>query len=619
MGLPSPALIPEEWPIIIIDIKDIYFNIYLHPADAHRFAFTIPSVNVAEPARRYHWTVLPQGMKNSPTICQTVVSRILGLVRDTYAERIIYHYMGDILISAQDSAKLKTIYNLIAETQMAHGLEVALEKTQMTAPWQYLGLLLSARTFTPEKVDISTEVRTLNQLQILLGKINWVCSYLGHSADFLAPLFQLLRGDSDLSSSRQLTPEAQQVLETINPQVSARQVRRQRSGLQTALVIFRGERQPYAIIGQMDLPNRDFVLWESVFPSFQFHKTINTCPEMLTKVVQQRECPFYIQHISSHTDLPGPLVEGNRVADSATNPEVMVNLAPTRNTFEQAKISYRFFHQNAESLRKHFGLSVVQVRAIVSACPVCQRVTPVPPEGVNPRGLSPLDLWQTDVTHVQQFSHLRYVHVSVDTCSGLMVATAHAREKAKDVKRHFSLAFAIMGIPKQVKMDNGPAYVSFSVRDFFSLWGIKHVTGIPDSPQGQAIIERAHLTLKNMLGKQENSAIGLSPQERLNKALYVLNFLNQLHEDNSPVERHFRTEKLKKGEAKVWFQDVTMGEWVGPVPLLTWGRGHICVSTGSSPGWIPSRCVRFHQRDALAEWATSEEDKDWYIASLFAC
>ncbi|KAJ7406316.1 endogenous retrovirus group K member 18 Pol protein-like protein [Willisornis vidua] len=227
---------PKGWPTLTpsIDIwgvggvqipKQSTFPLLTHGPedDARRFAFTIPLVNAAEPARQYHWAVLPQSMKNRPTICQTMVSRILGSVRQSYPEGIIYHYMDDILTSTPDSSKLTTIHNSIAEALTAHGLEVALEKTEMTAPWRYLSLLLSARTFIPQKTDIATEVKTLNQLQVLLGNINWVRSYLGLSTDFLTPLFWLLRGDSDLSSPRQLTPKARQVLQEINQRISTHQ------------------------------------------------------------------------------------------------------------------------------------------------------------------------------------------------------------------------------------------------------------------------------------------------------------------------------------------------------------------------------------------------------------
>lgn len=58
---------------------------------------------------------------------------------------------------------------------------------------------------------------------------------------------------------------------------------------------------------------------------------------------------------------------------------------------------------------------------------------PSPAAGVNPRGLRPNDLWQMDVTHVQSFGKLCYVHVCVDTFSHVTMATACTGEAFKDV------------------------------------------------------------------------------------------------------------------------------------------------------------------------------------------
>ncbi|NXA57297.1 POK18 protein, partial [Nothocercus julius] len=60
--------------------------------------------------------------------------------------------------------------------------------------------------------------------------------------------------------------------------------------------------------------------------------------------------------------------------------------------------------------------------------------------------------------------------------------------------RHWLRCFATMGIPKAIKTDNGPAYVSQRISIFLQDWGIQHVTGILHSPTGQAIIERVHGT-----------------------------------------------------------------------------------------------------------------------------
>ncbi|NXL69086.1 POK10 protein, partial [Chordeiles acutipennis] len=64
----------------------------------------------------------------------------------------------------------------------------------------------------------------------------------------------------------------------------------------------------------------------------------------------------------------------------------------------------------------------------------------------------------------------------------------------RDVISHFQGAFAALGILTQVKTDNGPGYIATRTQQFFALWGVRHVTGIPHSPTRQAIIECAHQT-----------------------------------------------------------------------------------------------------------------------------
>lgn len=75
-NLPFPTMIPKYWPLIIIDLKDCFFNIPLAPQDFENFTFTVRTLNNITPTAHYHWKVLPQGMVNSPTICQYYVGSI---------------------------------------------------------------------------------------------------------------------------------------------------------------------------------------------------------------------------------------------------------------------------------------------------------------------------------------------------------------------------------------------------------------------------------------------------------------------------------------------------------------------------------------------------------------
>jgi hypothetical protein len=81
LGLPYLVAIPEGYFKIVIDLKDCFFTIPLHPKDCERFAFSVPSVNFKEPMKRYQWTVLSQGMANSSTLCQKFVAQAIQLVR----------------------------------------------------------------------------------------------------------------------------------------------------------------------------------------------------------------------------------------------------------------------------------------------------------------------------------------------------------------------------------------------------------------------------------------------------------------------------------------------------------------------------------------------------------
>ena len=54
-----------------------------------------------------------------------------------------------------------------------------------------------------------------------------------------------------------------------------------------------------------------------------------------------------------------------------------------------------------------------------------------------------------------------------------------------------------------ITIDNAPTYVSNKMKQFFAYYNIKHATGISHNPTGQAVIERANHTLKEMLIKQK--------------------------------------------------------------------------------------------------------------------
>ena len=64
-----------------------------------------------------------------------------------------------------------------------------------------------------------------------------------------------------------------------------------------------------------------------------------------------------------------------------------------------------------------------------------------------------------------------------------------ALENLQNVISHLHSCFATMGLPQNIKTDNGPAYTSTAFRDFLKSWSAKHHAKIPYNPQGQAIVK----------------------------------------------------------------------------------------------------------------------------------
>ena len=134
--------------MIVIDLKDCFFTIPLNAENRKRFAFSLPSENLKQPYLRFQWKVLPQGMKNSPTLCQKFVNAALEDTRIKYEQVYMIHYMDDILLAHPDRAHLQTVLQDLTKALTARGFKIAPEKIQINPPITYLGRVINSETVT---------------------------------------------------------------------------------------------------------------------------------------------------------------------------------------------------------------------------------------------------------------------------------------------------------------------------------------------------------------------------------------------------------------------------------------------------------------------------------------
>ncbi|XP_012879155.1 PREDICTED: endogenous retrovirus group K member 8 Pol protein-like [Dipodomys ordii] len=315
----------------------------------------------------------------------------------------------------------------------------------------------------------------------------------------------------------------------------------------------------------------------------------------LQKLIRQRSAPFYVGHIRAHTGLPGPLAQENELADLATRSVLISHLESSQ--VAAACEAHGLHHLNAQTLRQRFLITREQAREIVKNCKNCLMLLPEPHYGVNPRGLTPGQLWQMDITHVPSFGNLKFIHVTIDSFSEFICASVHSGEATNDVINHMLYTFTVLGQPKSIKTDNGPGYTSNKFKQFCLQLGIEHVTGIPYNPRGQGTVGRANQTLKNTshkLRSQETLFPFKGNQKALlSHALFVLNFLTLDAFGRSAAERHWHP-KTQQGFAQALWRDPITGKWEGPDPIIIWGKGSACIYDSRENGarWLPERLVK---------------------------
>ncbi|XP_069738427.1 KRAB-A domain-containing protein 2 [Phaenicophaeus curvirostris] len=763
-GLPSPMAIPPNYQKIIIDLKDCFYTILLDPDDRQRFAFSVPSVNYSEPMDRYQWKVLPQGMANSPTLCQKFVNKSLEQTRLCFPTLICIHYMDDILLAAESVELLTAAYSHMEQQLERNGLKIAQDKIQRTFPFKYLGFQLYPKYFAPQKIALSVQqLTTLNDFQKLLGDINWIRPFLKLTTSDLSPLFKILEGNPDPNSPRGFTEEASQALTKVEKAMTDTRLNYADINKPWELIILPTKLSPTGVLYQdgilcwihgrhgqnvvlksyphkvaecvqqgrklsitylgkepvkIILPYKpdqitwllnmtdDFALSLANFPgeisnkyplnkllsfatyhSIVFPKIVKQAPlqdaltvytdgssngravllsppdhfvwilqdvsaqmaelyavyqallkyaqplniitdslyivqalcmletvpmihskvtfiqqhlSLIQSLLLQRDCPVFVGHIRSHSNLPGPMAQGNQLADDLTKPQIY-NIC-------KAKQLHELHHLSARTLRKMCNITREQARLIVKDCSSCAPLLPAPHYGVNPRGLLPNDLWQIDVTHIPAFGKLSYVHVTIDTFSHFSVASALSGEKLLHVCTHLLHCFSVMGIPKTIKTDNGPAYISQGFKTFCQQFSIQHKIGIPYNPQGQGIVEKYNHLLKTQINKLKRGTWGIkdTPFSLLSHALFVLNFLTLDEDGQSAADRHWDYKNNNKPE--IYWKDPMDGKIRGPDPVLIWGRGYVCVfpTDETSPRWIPERCVR-HAKNKNGKAAETNE------------
>ncbi|GAB0196972.1 E3 ubiquitin-protein ligase RBBP6-like [Grus japonensis] len=370
------------------------------------------------------WKVLPQGMINSPTICQITVDRALAPVRRSDPTATIIQYMDDILIAAPSGSQVDQLVSTVSDTLKTNGFEIASAKikrgpclpTQSVAMSEHLAVAL---------VGFGGEVRHARK----------------------PPWTQMLKIiDIDLPQKVMDRPQPGPTVFTDASSVTS-----------TTAAVWQSEGEWHRIkmtdraLSVQQLEAAAVVLACGLFPMEHLNivtdsmfvaklclamsgpgVSTSTIALMLEEALFSRKGTISVIHVNSHDPIKGFFQTGNDKADAA---------AKGLWTLRDARQLHESLHIGAKALAKRCGISATDAKHIVATCPHCQK-TPLWSSGVNPRGLKASEVWQTDFTFCQLLKPRAWLAVTVDTYSGMIVATQHLKTDSKATIQHWLTAMA---------------------------------------------------------------------------------------------------------------------------------------------------------------------------------
>lgn len=159
------------------------------------------------------------GDANSPTICQITVDRALAPVRERNPTVTIVQYMDDILIAAPTTRQVDQLVSIVSETLRTNGFEVASAKIKKGPCVTFLGVGITSSYITPPQMKIHRDIKTLHDMQQLVGSLQWLRNIVLIPPEVMDPLNDLLKGKHPWEQ-KTLTPEAVSSLNFIERQMS---------------------------------------------------------------------------------------------------------------------------------------------------------------------------------------------------------------------------------------------------------------------------------------------------------------------------------------------------------------------------------------------------------------
>jgi hypothetical protein len=196
-NLLSSLHLDRQW-YTVLDLKDAFFCLKLHPMSQVIFAFEWRDPDSGQ-ALQLTWTHLPQGFKNSPTLFDEALHQEMALFRSENPQISLLQYVDNLFFAAttEQEGRLGTEKLLVELSKL--GYKASAKKAQICqTEVTYLGYTLrggkrwltEARKKTVTQIPIPT---TSKQVREFLGTAGFCRLWIPSFATLAAPLYPLTK------------------------------------------------------------------------------------------------------------------------------------------------------------------------------------------------------------------------------------------------------------------------------------------------------------------------------------------------------------------------------------------------------------------------------------------
>ncbi len=524
-----------------LDLRSGYLQMTVHPKDQFITAAVTPD-------DYFQFKRVPFGLKTAPAAFQRAMQATLA----PCLHKGVLVYVDDILIHAKSAKELLERVRQVVMLLEQKNIRISAEKCVIGAKEiQCVGFTVSEKGLTigDERVRAMQELPAptdVGGVRRILGKFNYLASFIPHCAEVLAPLNRMTQKGARFEWSNDLqaaldgaksavTDAVQLVFPDLNTpwhlytdasDVGIGGVLIQRRGDKSEVVSFFSktfssaqknwttyEKELYAILFCLTRPDLE--------PLFRVHNnvTVHTDHRNITFLHQSSTSNAKIQRWRLILNDYNPTIyhiEGaqNVVADALSRlerqaPRPVNSVEDHRAALDEIHMGTRGHPKREEMMRELRQKGITwptmsdDIARYIKSCTTCQKMGPTTltkTPNQSTQRYSPFEVVQMDTLGPLPASgDMKYVIVFIDVFTKYTVLKPVSDTTAKNAARQIIDLCSTFGIPKTLQSDRGSQFKNALVKEVTDKLGTNHRFSTAYHPQSNGVVERANGTLLRIL------------------------------------------------------------------------------------------------------------------------